>query len=139
IGSTATVDLSSWGAPAAASLAAASVANGGTIAVEPGGGGDRTLTGSLTNSGTVTIDKSISFNGSAATWLNQGATVIGDGQALSLPGGQTFTNSGGGTLTETGSGQLQLTGSTLNFGAGGFSGATPIALTDSNLNLINGA
>ena len=138
IGSTATVQLTSQGAPADAALAATAVQNGGTLAVALGSGGNRTLSTSLTNSGAVTIDRSVSFDGPSATWLNQGSTVIGDGQALSLRGGQTFTNGGGGSLTEVGSGQLQLTGSTLNFGSGSFTGATPIALDDSSLNLTNG-
>ena len=49
------------------------ITNAGTLTVEPDHGGTRTLQGSLTNTGTLAINANTSYNGTSAVLTNEGA------------------------------------------------------------------
>ncbi|HUA11308.1 MAG TPA: hypothetical protein VMA83_04830 [Solirubrobacteraceae bacterium] len=111
--------------------------NSGTIASEPGNGsgGSRTLAGSITNTGTIEINKNTEFNSSSATTLtNEGALTIASGVALSSPGKGRIVNAAG-SITAVGSGDVSVHGGEASFveGAGTTSGSLPVIVDDSSL------
>jgi fibronectin-binding autotransporter adhesin len=102
----------------------------GTLAVLAGSGGARTITGNVTNKGTVNIGANTTYT--TGTWLNEGPLDVATSTSVAVPlaSGSTFTNSTGGTVAGTGSGVLQVNGgNTFNQGAGTTSGTEPVLLS----------
>ena len=95
--------------------------SGGTVQVDPGAGGSRTITGNLTNQGIVNDNVSASYGG--GTWDNEGSLNLATGATLSVASPATFTDDTGGSVVSTGTGQLQIGGgNTYNQGNGTTSG-----------------
>src|SRR5207253_2572790 len=76
--------------------------NAGTLNVNAGTGGPRTITANLTNNGTVSLNTSTTFAKASGTTTNTGTFTVAAGQTLTMAaGGQSF-NQNGGTLTVAG-------------------------------------
>ncbi len=111
------------------------LSNTGTIDIEPGTGGARTLEGGLTNKGTLAIDTTTTFGGSKATLANEGAVELGSGLELSVSNNGTFTNGTGGSIAAPGGANVLIpSGSTFNEGAGTTSGTEPVVVEQATLN-----
>jgi hypothetical protein len=112
-----------------------SIANAGSIVVEPEHGGARTLQGNLTNTGTLTINASTAYNGASAALTNEGAINVAEGKQLAVSSKGSLTNGTGGSITATGTGNV-LMGSETTFteGAGTTSGSEPVIVDDGTLN-----
>ncbi len=109
--------------------------NTGTLDVQPGTGGARTLEGGLTNKGTLAIDTTTTFGGSKATLTNEGAVELGAGLELSVTNSGTFTNGTGGSIAAPGGANVLIpNGSTFNEGAGTTTGTEPVAVEQGTLN-----
>jgi fibronectin-binding autotransporter adhesin len=110
--------------------------NTGTLDIEPGTGNTRTISGSIVNKGTVTVNTSTSWTG--PSWDNEGHVTIADGMALTVPASSaaTFSNEAGGQVSTTGdasTGDLSLdSGNSLVEGTGTISGG-PAYVDDSAL------
>ncbi|MFI5003843.1 MAG: hypothetical protein ACHQE6_02395 [Solirubrobacterales bacterium] len=118
----------------AKTTAAASFSNGGENSgtTEPAHGGQRTLQGNLTNTGTLAVNANTSYNASSATLTNEGAIDLAEGTLLSVSGNATVSNNGG-TIAGAGSGALSQTGGTFNEGAGKTAGGEPVILDNALL------
>jgi hypothetical protein len=158
------ITLESANAPNQSSLAVAAGkvltnAATGTIAVNTGSGGGRTISADqFTNNGTVTISTDTMFNRAGVT-TNTGSFTVAAGQTLTLSGGPsqafnqndgTLTVGGaismiGGTFTFAGgpldlSGSLTLSGATFNFNGGQMtSGTSAVYLKNSALAIGTGS
>ncbi len=116
------------------------VSNGGTLtnsgAIQslPANGGQRTLQGNLTNTGTVTINQPTGYSG---TLLNQGTITLADGVGLTVTGTSSVTNTSTGKInasSSSGSGDLFLAGGTTFVEAGGTTlGVNPVIVDDATL------
>ena len=128
INSTGNLVLTSAGCGNGSTLSIGStLVNDGTISTTAGAGnGGRTITGNLTNSGTVSIGASASY--STGTWDNTGALNLADAMTLTVTSTapSTFTDGTGGSVTSNGTsqtGQLVVdSGDTYNQGNGTTSG-----------------
>jgi fibronectin-binding autotransporter adhesin len=128
INSTGNLFLTSASCGNASTLAIGStLVNDGSISTTSGAGNNgRTITGSLTNDGTVTIGANTSY--STGTWDNTGALNLADSITLTVASTapSTFTDGTGGSVTSNGTGQTgQLvvdSGDTYNQGNGTTSG-----------------
>jgi fibronectin-binding autotransporter adhesin len=111
------------------------VANAGSVTVEPGKGGVRTLSGSFTNTGTLAVNAGTSFNGTKALLSNEGSLNLATGTQLVLSGESAIRNASGGKIVATGTGDVLVEpGSTFNEGAGTTSGSKPVIVRDASLN-----
>ena len=108
------------------------LSNSGTIAIEKAFGGARTIEANLTNASTgkLQVNANTSFSKSGATLKNSGAITIAKGVTFSAGATQTISNETGGTITATG--LLAQTSGTFNQGAGKTSGT--VILDDLALN-----
>jgi hypothetical protein len=100
----------------------------GIVDFDPGATGARTITGNLTNDGTVNVNASTSF--SSGTWDNAGPLNLADSTSLTVTNTapSTFTDDTGGSVVSNGvnqTGQLVIDGgNTYNQGNGTTSGAS---------------
>jgi hypothetical protein len=102
------------------------LANTGTIAVNPGGGGSRTLDGQIDNQGTLTIATNTTFNARRAS-TNSGAIAVngGDLVIMNAESSVSFTDATTGMITVADGHTLTLRGLTFtNLAAGTLSGGT---------------
>jgi fibronectin-binding autotransporter adhesin len=126
IASTGHVSLTSTGCGNSSTLAVGStLVNQGTLSTDSGAGGPRTLSGGITNDGTVNVNLSVTYN--TGTWDNAGALNLATGEDLTVSTSPaTFTDDTGGSVVSTGSsptGQLVIAGgNTYNQGNGTTSG-----------------
>ncbi|HYS54652.1 MAG TPA: SdrD B-like domain-containing protein, partial [Thermoanaerobaculia bacterium] len=97
--------------------------NFGTIEVNEGSGGTRTLTANLSNPGTINVNYNTPFDG---TITNSGIINLAAGKKLSSVGNQNVFNQAGGTIN--GPGALEMNGGTFNFTAGPIVGLTPLLI-----------
>jgi hypothetical protein len=99
----------------------------GTLTSDLGVGGARTISGTFTNQGTVTVSVPTTYaaNGTSGKWDNAGTLDVATGATLTAASsGATFTDDTGGTVAATGTGQLVIDGgNTYNQGAGTTSGS----------------
>src|ERR1700737_4047410 len=108
--------------------------NTGTI-LTSGGRGDRELTGSVTNQGTINVNPTsgtILHLDGAGLFLNQGALTIADGMVVRAPGGTglEFRNDVGGSIAGNGaSGQLIIDGGNTFTEGGGATSGNAVLLT----------
>jgi hypothetical protein len=115
-------------------LESGTLTNSGTIDIEPGIGGARTVEGGLTNKGTLAIDATTAFAGSKAALTNEGAVELGAGLELSVSGNGTFTNGAGGSIAAPGGANVLIpSGATFNQGAGTTSGTEPVIVEQGTL------
>jgi hypothetical protein len=68
------------------------VSNAGTLTTEPAHGGLRVLAGSLTNTGTLALNTTTTFNGASAVLSNEGALNLATGTQLLLSNSAAVTN-----------------------------------------------
>ncbi len=113
-----TVHLSSSGCGNPSTLAVTSGdtftnQSGGTLQVDSGAGGARSISGNVTNDGTVNVGANSSYG--PGTWDNAGPVNIADGVALTIATSpSTFTDDTGGSVVSNGTshtGQLVVDGS----------------------------
>ena len=109
--------------------------NQGTINVEPGSGGARTISANLVNNGTMNLNASTTFSKSSGVYTNEGSLNIAAGKTLSISGSSQVFNQNSGDLAI--SGDFSFSTATFNFNGGAITG-TPL-LTSSNLNIASGA
>jgi fibronectin-binding autotransporter adhesin len=111
------------------------VTNAGTITTVKAIGGQRNLQGNLTNKGTLAINGTTpAFNGSKFLLSNEGAINLAEGAQLSVSNASAVTNATGGKVVGTGTGNL-LMGKETTFtqGAGTTSGTQPVFVDDGTL------
>ena len=124
INSTGHLSLTSTSCGNASTVAIGStLVNQGTISSDPGAGnGGRTITGSVTNDGTVNVNASASFSG--GTWDNAGPLNVATGETFTVSTSpSTFTDDTGGSVVMTGTGGFTVdSGDTYNQGNGTTSG-----------------
>jgi hypothetical protein len=107
--------------------------NSGTITTEADRGGTRTIQGSVTNTGTLAIDRTTAYNASAAKLVNKGAITFAAGAPLDVGGGSGVADETGGTIVGNGSTGIVQDGGTFEQGAGKSSGEAPVILDDGAL------
>jgi hypothetical protein len=91
----------------------------GLLHFQTGGSGIRAFAGDLINNGTVTVDRTTSFNKASGQYTNNSQFTVGGIAALTVSGGGTFEQAAGtldvnGTLTLSGGSALNLTGGAVN-------------------------
>jgi hypothetical protein len=141
----------------ASELDANPLMNNGKIRTDPAGEGQRVLSGDLTNNGSLVLDhplsfcgdltntgvvaanKSLTWQGTGAHWLNQGTLFIGETATVTSSGtGQRFTNDTGGSISIVQSGLFRLVDGTFDHAGGVISAQGDRFILDgSNLNLTS--
>jgi hypothetical protein len=107
------------------------VSNAGSIKVEAANGGQRSIQGSVTNTGTLAVNTNTSYNGSKAVLTNEGAITVANEKALTVSNEGALVNGSGGSITTTGSGNVQMEpGTAFTEGAGTTSGTKPVIVRD---------
>ena len=109
--------------------------NQGTINVEPGTTGARTIVANLVNNGTLNLNANTTFSKSSGVYTNNASLNIASGRALTISGSSQVFNQNSGDLAV--SGDFRFSSATFNFNGGTVTG-TPV-LTSSNLNIATGA
>ncbi|MFI4990867.1 MAG: hypothetical protein ACHQHO_08160, partial [Solirubrobacterales bacterium] len=109
------------------------VTNGGTLTVEQAHGGNRTLQGNLTNTGTVAINANTAYNSAGTLLSNQGALNVAEGRQLTASAGASITNGAGGKILTSTSADVLQSGGTFTEGAGTTSGSKPVIVDDGAL------
>ncbi len=105
---------------------------GGNLDIDSAAGGARTITGNVTNDGTVTDNASATFED--GTWDNAGALDLGDADALTVATAtpvSTFTNDTGGSIVSSGTnatGQLVVDGGNAYNQGNGTTSGEPVLL-----------
>lgn len=111
---------------------------GGTLSIEAGSGGARTLqTTDFTNDGTLNMNASTALNGNTGIYINNGTWTIAPAATATLSGSgiQTFNQSG--NLLDV-QGAFVCNGETFNFNGGTITG-TAIRMNGGNLNIVGTA
>lgn len=113
------LDSSGGGYAVSQSVITGSLTNSGTFSVNPGSGGPRTLTASLVNQGTVNINYPTTFNKPSGLHINSGGT-FNVNTTLAVSGGNPTFRQTGGTLAAGTS--FSLFGGTFEFLGGTITG-----------------
>ncbi len=109
--------------------------NTGTILVEPGTGGERTIEGAIANKGTVDINAATGDTAGSTSFTNEGTVNLANSTIFKFESSTTFTNGGGGLIDAVGDSSVVLgDSSTFNQGAGSAIGNEPILAEASNIN-----
>jgi hypothetical protein len=108
--------------------------NSGTMNVQPGRGGTRTLQGNLTNKGNLFVNTTTADNASGTNFDNFGTITISDGTALNLTNGASFIADSTSLVTTSGAGLLYQNGGTFTQNGGSTSGIKPVVLDTLTLN-----
>jgi fibronectin-binding autotransporter adhesin len=110
------------------------ITNTGTITTDPTNGAERAIDGNLTNKGTLAINTNTVSNSEGSALTNEGAVDIATGTQLQVSNKQTVSNGTGGHIVASGSGVLLETGgSSFDEGAGTTSGTLPVIVDDGTL------
>jgi filamentous hemagglutinin len=111
------------------------VTNSGTITAVKAIGGQRNLQGNLTNKGTLAINGTTpAFSGTKSLLTNEGAINLAEGAQLTVSSSNSVTNGTGGKIVGTGTGDLFMgAGTTFTQGAGTTSGTQPVFVDDGTL------
>ena len=109
--------------------------NQGTINVEPGTAGARTISANLVNNGTINLNTNTTFARSSGVYTNNGSLNIAAGRTLSISGISQVFNQNSGDLAITG--DFSFSTARFNFNGGNITG-TPVLL-NSTLNIATGA
>jgi hypothetical protein len=121
-------------------VSAGTLTNSGKIITEVPAGGTRTIQGSITNTGTLSINANTAYNGASAVLGNSGALNIAEGKALTVSEKGSVENDLGGNIAAGATGALSMergTSFTENFGT--TSGALPVIVDDAALTYAAGA
>jgi fibronectin-binding autotransporter adhesin len=123
------------GTSVALTVSGGSLSNSGTITTLPGAGGERTIQGTVGNTGTINVNATSNLNGGKSSLSNQGTINLAEGRALLVSAESSVTNGSGGKIVGTGTGAIVIFGAGTSFvqGAGTISGAKPVILEDSSL------
>ncbi len=108
----------------------ATLTNSGALTSELAHGGSRTITGNLSNAGTLHVAANSSYGGSGATLTNTGTIVVSEGVTLRVSGPANVTNEAG---TIDGPGTLMQSGGTFTENAGTTGAGAPVVLEDGKL------
>ena len=114
-------------------VSSGTLTNTGTITTEPAVGGRRTIEGSLTNKGTLQLNKSTEYEDGVLK--NDGTINIGNGVVVNAPNNDTIENEGG-VIAATGSGALSQRSGKFIQGAGKETGTLPVILDDQVLDYV---
>ncbi len=116
-------------------LSTGTLTNTGTITTEKSQGGGRVLQGNIDNKGTIQLNTPTVYNAKETTLTNEGQIDIAEGVAFEATGGAAVTNATGGSIATSGNGVLAVAGSSSTFteAAGTTSGATPVDIINANL------
>ncbi|MBI4317996.1 MAG: SBBP repeat-containing protein, partial [Chloroflexi bacterium] len=108
------------------------LSNTGTVNVNPGTGGTRTIAANLYNQGTVNVNTDTTLSKLSGSHTNLGAINIATGALLTMSGNSQVFNHNAGTLTTNG---FSISSNTFNYNGGVISGTATITLANSTLNL----
>jgi len=126
-------DVTGFGAQLVVTTGTLVNATAGTIQAASGGGGARTLTASLDNRGTVTVNRFLTMDASGATHVNSGTVSLTSAQlSLGLLGGGSWTNTSTGVVFMAS--DWIVTGGTLNLTAGTVSASGLLTYSNGTLN-----
>jgi hypothetical protein len=75
-----------------------SITSSGTFTVEPDNGGTRTVQGNLTNTGTLAINANTAYSGASALLTNEGALNVAEGKEFAVSADGSVTNGTGGKI-----------------------------------------
>jgi fibronectin-binding autotransporter adhesin len=115
-------------------LSAGTLTNSGTITIEEDQGGARALQASITNTGSIAINQSTSYNAAKAHLANEGALNVANGKSLSVSNEGSVTNGSGGSIAAGTSGVVLLeSGTAFTEGAGTTSGTLPVVIESGSL------
>ena len=119
---------------AALVIAAGTLTNSGKLTTEPAHGGQRTIQGNITNTGTLAIKVSTSFSGKGAALDNEGALNLAEGIAFTVSSEGSFTNGSGGLISGGATSDVTM-GSGTKFveNAGTTTGTKPVIVDDATL------
>jgi fibronectin-binding autotransporter adhesin len=106
--------------------------NSGTLTTEKGNGtgGNRTIQGNVTNTGTLALDHSTEYDGESGHLLNEGTIAIANEVSLNATDSSVVVNGTGGNIEGVGSGVLSQRSGTFEEGAGKTTGTLPVVLDD---------
>ena len=125
-------DTASNGATLA--ISSGTLSNSGTITTEVGVGGQRSLQGNITNTGTLQINANTSYNGKSALLTNEGALDTAEGKVLTVSEKGAVVNGAGGKIAATGTANVFVgSGTSFTQGAGTTSGTKPVIVDDAAL------
>jgi hypothetical protein len=115
-------------------VSAGTLTNSGKIITEIPAGGTRTIQGSITNTGTLSINANTAYNGASAVLLNEsaGALNIAEGKALTVSEKGSVVNVGNIAAGATGA-LLMEPGTSFTEDEGSTSGALPVIVRDAAL------
>jgi fibronectin-binding autotransporter adhesin len=120
-------------------ISAGILTNSGTITTEKVDGGARVLQGNITNTGTLAINETTTFNGAKATLLNEGTVTIATGTDLDINGTEGSFDNKTGVTEGVGGGYVQVEpGDSFIEGAGTLVGSKPAILRQAAL-VYNGS
>jgi hypothetical protein len=115
-------------------VSAGTLTNSGKIVTEVPAGGTRTIQGNLTNTGTLSINASTSYNGTSALLTNEGALNVAEGKTLTVSEKGSVTNGTGGSIVGTGGAYVAVEKEgSFTEGAGTTSGTKPVIIDDGAL------
>jgi fibronectin-binding autotransporter adhesin len=119
---------------AALAIAAGTLTNSGKLTTEPAHGGQRTIQGNITNTGTLAIKVNTSYNGKGAALDNEGALNLAEGIALTVSNEGSVTNGSGGSISGGATSDVTM-GSGTKFveNAGTTTGTKPVIVDDATL------
>jgi hypothetical protein len=120
-------------------ISSGTLANSGKIITEPEHGGKRSLQGSITNTGTISIKAATQYNGKAASLVNEGALNLSEGTQLNVEEEGSVTNGSGGSISAAGTADVLMTAKTTYIaGAGATIGTKPVIVDDGTLSYAGG-
>ncbi len=114
-------------------ISSGTLTNSGTITTELAHGGQRSLQGSITNTGTLAINANTSYNGAGAVLTNEGALTVAEGVALTVSANGSVANDAGNIATGATGHVLMEPATSFTEGAGTTSGTLPVIVRDAAL------
>ncbi len=115
-------------------VSSGTLTNSGKLVTEPAAGGNRSLQGNLTNTGTLTIKVNTAYNGAGALLSNDGGINLSEATQLTVSNSGSLANGSGGKIAATGAADLLMDpGTSFSEGAGTTSGTKPVIVDDGTL------
>ncbi len=113
----------------------ATLSNSGSLVVEKGLGGGRTILGAITNTGTLAINSTTAYAGGPKALLtNGGALSLAAGSSLTVSGEAAVINGSGGSVSAGAGAAVNMEpGTFFTQGAGTTSGPKPVIVRDATL------
>ena len=114
-------------------------ANTGKLITEPAHGGNRSLQGSIKNTGVLSIKVTTAYNGTGATLTNEGTLSLAEGTQLTVSAEGALINGAGGSIAASGGADVAMnSGTFFTEGAGTTSGIKPVIVDDGTLTYTGG-